>query len=186
VSERVPPVPAAGVPASVPVPSPLSVNDTPAGSAPLPLIAAVGEATVVTANVPGLPTVNGVVFGLVKAGALFTVSVKVWTTVAPTPLLAVNVSAYVPPVPAAAVPLSVPVPSPLSTHVIPAGRAAPPRVIVGTLNGNPAVVTANVPAAPTEKVVAAALVIAGGAFTVRMKLCVAEVGPPLSAVNVST
>ena len=46
-----------------------------------------------TVKVPALPTVKVVVFALVKAGAPFTVSVKVWTTGAPMPLLAVNVSA---------------------------------------------------------------------------------------------
>ena len=135
----------------------------PVGSTPaVTLTVGAGEPVITTWNVvPAVFSVNVAAFALVKAGAPFTVSVKVWTAGAPTPLLAVNVSAYVPPVPAAAVPPSVPVPSPLSTHVIPAGRAAPPRVIVGT--GNPVVVTANVPGAPMGNVVAAALVIAGRA-----------------------
>ena len=45
-------------------------------------------------------------------------------------------------------------------------------------------VTANVPGALMVKFVAAALVIAGASFTVSVKVCVAVVGPPLSAVNV--
>ena len=49
-------VPAAGVPASVAVPSPLSTNVTPAGSAPVSVSAAVGNPVVVTVNVPAVPT----------------------------------------------------------------------------------------------------------------------------------
>ena len=65
-----PAVPAAGVPLSVPVPLPLSVNVTPPGSAaPVRVIAARGSPVVVTVNVPGAPTVNAVVLALVIAGA---------------------------------------------------------------------------------------------------------------------
>ena len=41
------------------------------------------------------------------------------------------------------------------------------------------VVTVNVPAVPTVKVVWSALVIAGGSFTVSVKVCVAFGGTPL-------
>ena len=57
-----PAVPAAGVPASVAVRSPLSVKVTPVGSAPVTV--SVGTApppTVVTSKVPGVPTLNVVV-----------------------------------------------------------------------------------------------------------------------------
>ena len=88
-----------------------------------------------------------------------------------------------PPVPAAGVPLNVPVPLPLSTKVRPDGNAAPPRAIVGA--GNPLVVTVNDPAAPSENVVLFALVIAGAWLTFSVNVCVGVVAPPLSAVNVS-
>ena len=47
------------------------------------------------------------------------------------------------------------------------------------------VVTVNVPGAPIGNVVAAALVIAGAWLTFSVKVWVAGVPPPLSAVNVS-
>ena len=173
-----PAVPAAGVPLSVPVPLPLSVNVTPPGNA-VAVIEAAGVPTVVTVKVPRLPTVNAVLVALVNPGASLIVSVNVCTAAGSVPLLAVKVMAYGPAVPGSGVPPSVPVPFPLSTHVIPAGSVAPVRVIVGT--GKPVVVTANVPGAPTGKVVAAALVIAGAVVTVSVKVCVAGVAPPLSA-----
>ena len=45
-------MPAAGVPARVAVPSPLSTKVTPAGSAPVSVSAGVGNPVVVTVNVP--------------------------------------------------------------------------------------------------------------------------------------
>ena len=62
-------MPAAGVPASVAVPSPLSTKVTPAGSAPVSLSAEVGNPVVVTVNVPDVPVVNVVLSALVIAGA---------------------------------------------------------------------------------------------------------------------
>ena len=76
-----------------------------------------------------------------------------------TPLLAVIVSGYDPPVVAAGVPLNVAVPFPLFVNVTPAG-SAPNSVIVATV-GVPLVVTVNVPALPTVNVVAPPLVITG-------------------------
>jgi hypothetical protein len=61
----VPPVAAAGVPASVAVPSPLSVNVTPPGNAPVWLSVGFGNPVVVTANVPALPAVKVMLFPLV-------------------------------------------------------------------------------------------------------------------------
>ena len=72
-------MPAAGVPARVAVPSPLSVNVTPAGRFPLSVIFATGLPVVVTENVPAVPTTNVGSAPLVitgAAGALLTVSVK--------------------------------------------------------------------------------------------------------------
>jgi hypothetical protein len=65
----VPAVPAAGVPASVAVPLPLSLKVTGLGNGPDSLRAGVGEPVVVTVNVPAEPTVKVVLFALVIAGA---------------------------------------------------------------------------------------------------------------------
>ncbi len=51
--------------------------------------------------------------------------------------------------------------------------------------GKPVVVTVNVPGVPTVKVVLFALVIAGGALTATVKLCVAFGSVPLVAVSVT-
>src|SRR6266849_1052371 len=84
---------------------------------------------------------------------------------------------------AVGVPLSVPVPLPLSRNVTPLGKA-PLSVMLGV--GDPLVVTVNVPAAPTWNVAAFALVIVGGWPTVSVKLCVAFGVTPFCAVNVMT
>jgi len=90
----VPPVPAAGVPLSVPVPFPLSLNVKPPGKATPPLVRpGAGEPVVVTANVPAVPTVKVVLLALVIAGAWRTVSVKFWVAFGVTPLVAVKVMA---------------------------------------------------------------------------------------------
>ena len=65
----VPPVPSAGVPESVAVPSPLSVNETPDGSAPDSLSDGVGTPLVVTVKLPARPVWNVVFEALVMAGA---------------------------------------------------------------------------------------------------------------------
>src|ERR1700679_2800599 len=80
-----------------------------------------------------------------------------WAAV-PMPLLAVKVRGYVPLVPAAGVPLSVPVPLALAANVTPLG-SAPDSVREGA--GVPVVLTVNVAATPTANVVLFALVIAG-------------------------
>ena len=69
-----------------------------------------------------------------------------------------NVRLYVPPVLAAGVPLSFPVPSPLSTKVSPVGKA-PTSLKLGL--GDPLVVTVNVPEAPTVNRALAELVMVG-------------------------
>ena len=78
----VPPVPAAGVPARVAVPSPLSVKVTPDGRVPVS-VEVVGAGTpgaVVTVNEPGRADREGGVVGAGDVGRAvsFTVSVKVW------------------------------------------------------------------------------------------------------------
>jgi len=176
-------VPAAGVPASVPVPLPLSMKVTPVGRvAPPCAIDGFGNPLVVTPKEPAVPTLNVVAFTLVMDGASLMVNVKVWAGEEPAVLVAVNVMAYVPPVLAPGVPASVPVPLPLSVNVTPLGSATPPRPIDGV--GNPVVVTENVPGLPTVNVVALALLIVGAWFTVNVKLC-GDVDPTvLVAVNV--
>jgi hypothetical protein len=179
----VPPVPAAGVPASVPVPSALSVNVIPLGRLTPPrAIDGFGKPLVVTVNEPSVPTVKVFDAALVIAGASLMVKVKLCAGEDPAVFVAVKVMAYVPPVPAAGVPANVPVPLPLSVKVTPVGSATPPRAMVGV--GDPLVVTVNVPAVPTVNVVALALVIAGPWFTVRVKFCAGVEPTVLVAVNV--
>jgi hypothetical protein len=94
------------------------VNATPLGSAPISLSVGVGGPVAVTMKVPDAPTVKVVLFTLVMVGAWFTVSVKFWVESTPAPLWAVKVMGYVPPLPAAGVPLSVPV---AAVNVTPVG-----------------------------------------------------------------
>src|SRR5207344_2215511 len=108
------------------VPFPLLTKVIPLGSAPVSEIVDAGVPVLVTVKVPAVPTVNVALFALVIAGAdcaMFTVNVKGWFAGAPTPLLAISVREYVPFVPVAGVPLSVAVPFPLLTKVIPLGSA---------------------------------------------------------------
>src|SRR5229473_3384207 len=161
---------AVGVPLSVPVPLPLLRNVTPAGKAPLSVMLGVGDPLVVTVNVPAAPTWKVATFALVIVGGWPTVSVKLCVAFGLTPFCAVNVMANVPD--AVGVPLSVPVPLPLSTKVRPAGKA-PLSVMLGV--GNPVVVTLNVPAAPTWNEVEFRLVIAGASCPESVKFCVAFV-----------
>ena len=56
---------------------------------------------------------------------------KVWVASGLTPFVAVIVTAYVPPEPAAGVPESVAVPSPLSVNVTPAGKPVADNAHVG-------------------------------------------------------
>ena len=87
-----------------------------------------------------------------------------------------------PSVPAAGVPLNVPVPFPLSANIRFAGRGTPPIVTVGA--GTPLVVTVNDPATPVVNVALFALVMAGPWLTVRVNVCVASGRTPLAAVIV--
>src|SRR5208337_3558153 len=181
VREYVPPVPAAGVPLSVAVPLPLSANVTPLGKVPVSLRLACGKAVVVTVKLPAAPTMKVVLLALVMAGAWLTVRVKVWVAGLPTPLEAVKCREYVPPVPAAGVPLSVAVPLPLSANITPLGKA-PVSLRLGV--GEPVAVTVKLPAAPTVKAALLALVMAGAWLTVRVKVWAVGLPTPLEAVKV--
>jgi hypothetical protein len=163
VREYVPLVAAAGVPASVAVPFPLSTKVTPLGSAPVSMRAGSGKPVVVTEKEPGPPTENVVALALVIEGASFTVSVKVCVALF-TLLVALKVSVYDPPVPAAGVPASVPV---LAVKPTPVGNV-PDCDRAG--DGKPLAVTEKEPADPTVKVVLAGLVMAGGASTFSVKV----------------
>ena len=105
--------------ARVAVPLPLSTNVTPgAGESRSRVSAGVGVPVVLTAKLPAVP-VEKVVLVLVMAGAWLTVRVKVWVALGVTPLAAVKCREYVPPVPAAGVPLSTPV---AALNVTPPGK----------------------------------------------------------------
>jgi hypothetical protein len=186
VNGYVPPVPAAGVPMSVALPSLLSVNVTPLGRAPVSLnVGGVGNPPdVVTVNVPKELTVNVALSALVIDGASSTVSVNDWVASGLTPFDAVIVNEYVPPVARPGVPASVAVPSPLSVNVTPEGRA-PDSDSVSAIGKPAVVVTVNEPADPAANVVLAALVITGGAFTVNVNDCVASGFTPFDAVIVN-
>jgi len=173
----VPPVPAPGVPLRTPV---VMLNVTPVGNVPVSLNVGLGVPVADTVNVPGVPTVKVVLFALVITGAVFTVSVKLCTAFVPTPFDAVKVMGYMAAVPDAGVPLSVPVPFPLSVKVTPVG-SAPVSVRDGA--GKPVVMTVNDPEVPTVNVVALGLVMAGASSTVSVKFCVALLPTPLLAVN---
>ncbi len=88
-------------------------------------------------------------------GGAVTVSWNAWVAFGRTPLAAVMVILYSPPVPVAGVPESTPV---VELRVTPVGRA-PVSLKVGA--GEPVAVTVNVPAEPSAKVVALAEVMAG-------------------------
>ena len=110
-------------------------------------------------------------------------NVKLWAgTVEPAVLVAKNVMAYVPPVPAPGVPASVPVPLPLSVNVTPPGKVTPPCAMDGV--GNPVVVTVKAPACPTTNVVPAALVMAGAWLMVNVKFWAGVEPAVLVAVKV--
>src|SRR3954469_1798876 len=94
LSEYAPPVPAAGVPARVAVPLPLSVKLRPVGRVPVLVMVGVGYAVdvVVTVKLPGVPTVKVVLDALVNAAGWVTVMLSVWIAFGFTPLDAVRLS----------------------------------------------------------------------------------------------
>ena len=181
VNGYVPPVFAAGVPASVAVPSPLSVNVTPDGSVSGAGKVHVGYPVVVTVKVPAWPTAKAAESVLVIWHAWSTVRVKLWVASGMTSFVALIVNWYVPPVFAAGVPASVAVPFLLSVNVTPDGSVSGG----GKMHvGYPVVVTVKVPAWPTAKVATAVLVIWHTWSTVRVKLWIPAGLAPFVAVIV--
>jgi hypothetical protein len=144
----------------------LSTKFTPSGSAPLSEMAAVGVPVVVTLKLSEAPVEKSTDAEEVMEGAWSTVRVKDWVAFGLTPLLALMVKGYVPPV--AGVPARVAVPLPWSTKVTPDGNAP---ISESDGLGNPVLVTVNDPALPSLKVVLAAEVTDGAWFTVRVKDC---------------
>jgi hypothetical protein len=82
------------VPAKLAVPLPLSVNVTPAGSAPDSDKVGLGDPVVATMNDPAEATKKVVVLALVIVGAIspFTVSMKFWVALGDTVFAAVMVN----------------------------------------------------------------------------------------------
>ena len=147
------------------MPSPLLTKLTPEGSAPLSESVAEGNPVDVTVKEPEVPVVNVVLESDVMAGAWSTVRVKDCVAFGLTPLSAVIVIGYVPPVPAAGVPASEAVPFPLSVKVTPEGNG-PLSESPGV--GLPVVVTWKLPPLPVVNVVLGPEVMVGatGAATI--------------------
>src|SRR5579884_3689278 len=102
----------------------MALKETPDGrvSPLLSLSVGAGKPVAATVKLPAEPAVKVALLPLVKVGASLTVRVKVWVASGEVPLLAVKCRAWVPPVPAADVPLSTPVAGLKET---PAGRLSP-------------------------------------------------------------
>ena len=127
------------------------------------------------------PSTNDVEAADVMPGAWSTVSVNDWLASGLTPFVALMVSGYVPPVPAAGVPDRVAVPLAWATKVTPAGRDP---VLETVAAGLPVVITVKLPEDPTVKVVEDADVIAGAASTVKVNDWVAFGLTPFEALKV--
>ena len=158
VKQYVPPVPTAGVPLKVAVPLWLSTKFMPSREPVAISVVATGKSwLVLTMKVPAVPVVNVVLFTLVMVGASFTVSENDCVAFGVTPLLAVMVKQYVPPVPTAGAPLNVAVPLPLSANV----RPSSDPVSLSDATGAPEVITVNAPAVITVNVAEPAVVKEG-------------------------
>ncbi len=127
---------------------------------------------VVVAELPAATLADGGEAEMPKSGgrgAALTTRLKLWVGGVPYPLLAVMVRGYELFDPAAGVPASVAVPSPLSVKVTPDGSAPDSDSPIGLLPEAP---TVKVPAVPMVKVVVLAEVMIGGVLTVSGKVAV--------------
>jgi hypothetical protein len=174
--------PAVGSPDKVAVPSPLSTKLTPFGNVPVSDNAAVGKAEVVTVKLFDEPSANEAELAEVMDGAWSIVRVKDWVALGLTPLEAMMVIGYAPPVDAAGVPDKVAVPLECTTNVTPEG-SDPASVMLDT--GFPVVVTVKLPEDPTVKVAEDVEVTDGAWSTVKVKVCVALGLTPLLALKVA-
>lgn len=138
--------------AGVPLNTPAEESVTPLGSTPDSEKVGAGKPVAATVNEPAVPTVNEVLFALVKDGAWPTVSVKLWVAFGLTPLLAEMVKLKIP------VWVGVPLRTPVLVKVTPFGKV-PVSLSVG--DGKPVAVTVNEPAWLITKPALLPLVIAG-------------------------
>ena len=153
---------AVGVPASVAVPSPWSVNVSPGGTTPLTVSSGTGSPVVVSVKLPLVPATKLALAALVKAGFSWTTTLRVWVASGSTLLSASRLTVTEPGSPVG-VPEIVAVPSPSSTSDSPSG-SAPERLMVDA--GKPSVVTVKESASPRTKVTSSALVIEGASLMV--------------------
>ena len=181
VTGYVPPEPGAGVPASVAVPSPLSLNLTPRGSPPFSDKPGVGTPVVVTVRVPAWPTAKVVWSALVIPGAWLTVRVKLWVASGPTPFVAVIVNGYGPPVRSRC--------SRKCRRAVPVVGERDPRRQCARLGqcavGHPGRRDGKGPGLADVKVVPAGLVIRHAWLTVRVKVWAAAGTTPFVALIVN-
>src|SRR5262249_44394621 len=151
------------------------------GSAPVSLrtiVAPVGNPVVVTVNVPGVLVVNVVALALVIAGGSLTRTVKLCVASGAVPLVAVSVTGNDP------LCVGAPDSRPAGAGVTAGGALVAVTLTVGA--GEQVVAARNVvPAVFSLNVAVFALVIAGGALTRTVKLCVAFGSVPLVAVSVT-
>lgn len=167
---------AIGMPLRVPVPFRLSVKCTPLGSAPACMMVGAGYPVVVTINEFEPSSTKVVLFALVIVGDWLTVKVKLCVALGLTPLLAVKVIGNNPPT--VGIPLSVPVPSWLSTNDRPSSvDADSPTLGIG----DPVVFIVNEFAWPTVKVALLALVMVGAAGGVPVVMVTHHPPPMLDA-----
>ena len=190
--------PAAGLPESVAVPFPLSLNPTPVGRAPLSARTRVGLPVAVTVKVPDTPWVKVVLEADVMVGGVLTVTEKVaeWVGSPAALPVPVMVTVYVPGVvPRAGVAEKVELPpevtleglnevrapdgAPVSLSATDCATPEVMAVLTVVVPADPAVTVAVLGDTPMEKSL-------GGAVTLRVKVWVAGLPTPLLAEMVMT
>ena len=167
--------PSSGVPES----TPRLERTSPAGNTSLVLkVKVLGLPLAVNWKLPEAPMVKFVPVGLVMEGGPKTSSVKVCVAWVPKPFEAFTVKLWLP----ATVVLAIEI-KPLLSMVTPVGSPVSEKVLAG---GAPVVFTWKVLAVPLWPLVPLALVIATGAFTVRLKVCLATKFSPPEAITVNS
>ena len=167
--------PSSGVPES----TPRLERTSPAGNTSLVLkVKVLGLPLAVNWKLPEAPMVKFVPVGLVMEGGPKTSSVKVCVAWVPKPFEAFTVKLWLP----ATVVLAIEI-KPLLSMVTPVGSPVSEKVLAG---GAPVVFTWKVLAVPLWPLVPLALVIATGAFTVRLKVFLATRFSPPVAITVNS